>query len=167
MNGAHWHLVTNHLPIIIPLMGIVIMVGGILFKSEILKRAAYSIFILGSLSAIVAFSTGEGAEEIVEKIQGMDEQFIKTHEEAAETFAILLYVLGMISVIGLWANWKKKSFSNTISIAALTFAIITLYSAKETGTTGGEIRHTEIRADSANSGNNANQNSEQEEDDDD
>ncbi|MFT7197501.1 MAG: hypothetical protein ACI83W_001871, partial [Marinoscillum sp.] len=91
MNGAYWHLVTNHLPIIIPLIGIVIMVGGIFLKSEILKRAAYSTFILGALSAIVAFTTGEGAEEVVEGIQGLDEQFIKIHEESAEIFAILLY----------------------------------------------------------------------------
>lgn len=147
MNGAHWHLVLNHLPIIIPIVGLLIMVGGFLLKSEILKRAAYSILILGALTAIVAISTGEGAEEVVEEIQNIDERFIEVHEEAAETFAILLYTLGGISLIGMWASWKKKSFSKVISYMAIVFTIIVLFYAKQTGTTGGEIRHTEIRAD--------------------
>lgn len=151
MNEAHWHLVLNHLPIIIPVVGLFIMVGGFLLKSEILKRAAYSIFILGALAAIAAFATGEGAEEIVEEIQGIDEQFIKVHEEAAEIFAILLYVLGGISLIGLWANWKKKSYASIISFLATGFTVVVLVYAKQTGTTGGEIRHTEIRNNTANS----------------
>lgn len=147
MNGANWHLVLNHLPIIIPIIGLLIMVGGFLFKSEILKRAAYSIYILAAITAIAAFSTGEGAEEIVEEIKGIDEQLIKVHEETAETFAILLYALGGISLIGLWANWKKKSFSKLISFASIALTIIVLFYAKQSGTTGGEIRHTEIRVD--------------------
>ena len=55
MNGAHWHLVLNHLPIIIPMVGLLIMIGGLMMKSELLKRAAYSIFILGAIAAIAAF----------------------------------------------------------------------------------------------------------------
>jgi uncharacterized membrane protein len=150
MNEAHWHLALNHLPIIIPIVGLLIMVGGLVLKSEILKRAAYCIFIFGAITAIAAFSTGEGAEEVVESIQGLDEQFIELHEETAEIFSTLLYILGGLSLIGLWANWKKKSFSKIISIVTLAFAFIVLFYAKQTGTTGGEIRHTEIRADQIN-----------------
>jgi uncharacterized membrane protein len=145
MNGAHWHLVLNHLPIIIPAVGLLIMFGGVVLKSEILKRAAYCIFILGAITAIAAFSTGEGAEEVVEELAGIDERMIKVHEESAEIFAILLYVLGGVSLLGLWASWKEKSFSNAIVFVSLLLTLIALFYAKETGTTGGEIRHTEIR----------------------
>ena len=151
MNGAHWHLVLNHLPIIIPMIGLFVMIGGLLFKSEVLKRAAYSIFMFGAIAAFAAFSTGEGAEEVVEEIQGIDEHYIKVHEEAAEIFTILLYVLGGVSLIGLWANWKEKSFSKIISFATIAFTIVVLFYAKQTGTTGGEIRHTEIREKSSTS----------------
>jgi uncharacterized membrane protein len=145
MNGAHWHLVTNHLPIIIPIVAVLIMIGGILLKSEILKRAAYCIFILGALTAIAASATGEEAEEVVERMNGIDERFIEVHEETAEVFSIILYSLGGISLIGLWANWRKKSFSNLILVIALSLAMVGFFFAKQTGTTGGEIRHTEIR----------------------
>jgi uncharacterized membrane protein len=150
MNEAHLHLVLNHFPIIIPIIGLLIMVSGLLLKSEILKRAAYSLFILGAISAIAAFATGEGAEEVVEGIQGVSEQFIEVHEETAEVFAILLYILGGLSLIGLWASWKKKSFSNIIAFLTIALSLGVLFFAKQTGTTGGEIRHTEIRMNSNN-----------------
>jgi len=145
MYVAHWHLAVNHLPIIFPIVGVIIMITGLVSKSEAVKRTAFMIFILGALSAITAMSTGEGAEEVVEKISGVTENYIENHEETAETFALLSYILGGISLLGLWASFKQKSFSSIISIATLVFAFVVLFFAKQTGTTGGEIRHTEIR----------------------
>ena len=151
MNNAHWHLLLNHLPIILPVIGLLIMLGGFIFKSEIVKRTSYTIFILGAIFTIPAFATGEGAEEAVEQLQGIDQKFIKIHEEAAETFALLSYILGGISIIGVWTSFSEKSFSNLISITTVVFSLIVLFFAKKTGTTGGEIRHTEIRNDVATS----------------
>jgi uncharacterized membrane protein len=145
MNGAHWHLVVNHLPIIFPIVGLMVMITGFISKSDAVKRTAFMIFIFGSLAAIAAMNTGEGAEEVVEKINGVTENYIQSHEETAETFAILAYVLGGISLLGLWASLKQKTFSPLISIGTLIFAFVVLFFAKQTGTTGGEIRHTEIR----------------------
>ncbi|MCB9261328.1 MAG: hypothetical protein H6607_02975 [Flavobacteriales bacterium] len=151
MNGAHWHLVVNHLPIIFPMVGVIVMITGFVSKSEAVKRTAFMIFILGAFAAIAAMTTGEGAEEVVEEINGVSKHFIETHEETAETFAFLSYILGGISLLGLWASIKQKSFSSIVSIATLVFAFIALFFAKQTGTTGGEIRHTEIRNGNNNS----------------
>ena len=146
MNGAHWHLVVNHLPIIFPIVGIIVMLAGLISKSEAIKRMAFMIFIFGALTAVAAMTTGEEAEDVVEKISGVSEDYIENHEEKAELFATLSYVLGGISLLGLWASFKQKSFSNSIVVGALAFAGVVLFFAKQTGTTGGEIRHTEIRA---------------------
>lgn len=164
MNGAHWHLVVNHLPIVFPIVGVIVMVTGLISKSEAVKRTAYMIFVFGALAAIAAITTGEGAEEIAEKISGVNENYIKNHEETAEIFAIISYILGGISLFGLWASFKQKAFSNIISIVALALAIVVLFFAKQTGTTGGEIRHTEIRTDN---GFPTNENNDTEKDDDD
>jgi uncharacterized membrane protein len=146
MNGAHFHLVINHLPIIFPLVGAIVLVTGLVSKSEAVKRTAFMIFILGAMSAFAAMATGEGAEEIVEKIGGIEESMIKTHKEASKVFALLSYFLGLLSVLGLWASFKQKAFSNIICIGALVFTMAVLFLAQPTGTTGGEIRHTEIRS---------------------
>jgi uncharacterized membrane protein len=164
MNGAHWHLVVNHLPIIFPLVGVIVLVTGLISKSEAVKRTAFMIFIFGALASIAAMTTGEGAEEVVEKINGVTENYIKSHEERAETFALLSYILGGISLFGLWASFKQKTFSNIVAIAILVFAFVVLYFGKQTGTTGGEIRHTEIRNGNAVP---ANENSKAENDEDD
>lgn len=145
MNAAHFHLIVNHLPIIFPIAGVIILITGFIFKSEPIKRTAFLIFIIGSLSSIAAVVSGEGATKIVENISGVTEDYIERHEEIAERFAILSYILGGFSLFGLWASVKQKKFSQIANIVILIFAFIVIYFAKETGTTGGEIRHTEIR----------------------
>lgn len=145
MNGAHLHLMVNHLPLIMPIAGIIVMLTGLISKSEPVKRTAFLIFILGSIASIAAMTTGERAEEIAENINGVSENYIKSHEETAEIFAFLTYILGGISLLALWTSFKQKTFSNLVSISTFVFALAVLFFAKQTGTTGGEIRHTEIR----------------------
>ena len=146
MNEAHWHLVVNHLPIIFPMVGVIVMITGLISKSEAVKRTAFMIFILGALAAIAAMNTGESAAEVAKKINGVTENFIENHEETAETFAMLSYILGGIALLALWASFKQKSFAAIIAITTLIFSFVVLFFAKQTGTTGGEIRHTEIRS---------------------
>lgn len=148
MNAAHVHLFVNHLPILFPLAGIVVLVIGFITKSDAVKRASYVLFILGAFGAFIAMQSGERAEDIAERI-GLSEFYIEQHEESAEVFSVLCYVLGSISVFAFLASIKHKSFANTMSIVVLGAALVALYFAKETGTTGGEIRHTEIRPDAA------------------
>lgn len=146
MNATHWHLVVNHLPIIFPIVGVMVMITGIISKSEAVKRTAFMIFILGALTAIVAITTGEGAQEAVKTVDEVTVNHIKIHEEIAELFAIFSYILGGISLLGLWASVKQKSFSLLLSIATLVFAFVVLFFAQWTGKKGGEIRHKIIRS---------------------
>lgn len=145
MNEAHFHLMINHLPIIFPLVGIIVLIIALIVKSEHVKRTSYFIFTLGAIATIAAMASGEGAEEVVEKINEVSENYIKKHEEVAEVFAVLSYILGTISLLGIWASLKQKSFSKNISLATIVFAFVILFFAKQTGTSGGEIRHSEIR----------------------
>lgn len=146
MNDAHFHLVVNHLPIIIPGIAVIILLGGFIFKSEIVKRTAFVIFILGAITTFVAMSSGEGAEEVVEHM-GADHHLIHEHEEMAEKFALASHALGLLSIVGLWANYKRKKFSNSIAIIVILVSAVAIFLGRQTGTTGGEIMHREIRAD--------------------
>lgn len=122
------------------------MLTGLITKSAPVKRTAFLIFILGALSAVAAMSTGERAEDVIEKIDRISKPYIEIHEEKAEIFAVFSYILGGISLLGLWFDFKQKNFSNLISIGTLALAIAALFFAQQTGTSGGEIRHTEIRS---------------------
>jgi len=145
MNDAHLHLIVNHFPIIGTIFGLGILLVGIISKNNTVKNVAYVVFITAAVFAAVSMATGEGAEEAVEDMPSIGKHIIHEHEEMAEKLALILYVLGVISLLGLYTNSKKHSKAAMVSFLALIVAAIGVFVAQQTGTTGGEIRHTEIR----------------------
>ncbi|ENA1814740.1 hypothetical protein [Flavobacterium psychrophilum] len=145
MNNAHLHMVVNHFPIIGIIFGFGILISGIFIKNNTVKNTAYFVFIVSAIFAITSMYTGDGAEEMVEDMPNIGKKIIHIHEEWAEKLAIVLYILGAISIGGLYLNLKKQAKANFISFLVLIIAIAGVILAKFTGTSGGEIRHTEIR----------------------
>ena len=146
MNDAHLHMVVNHFPIIGIILGFGVLIAGIFFKNDSVKNTAYCLFIVGAIFAAISMATGEGAEEMVEDMPTVGKKIIHEHEEMAEKLALVLYFLGLISIVGLYLNIKKNSKAGLISFLALTIAAVGIFLGARTGTTGGEVRHTEIRA---------------------
>jgi uncharacterized membrane protein len=146
MNDAHLHMVVNHFPIIGTILGLGILIAGLVLKSDTTKNVAYSVFIVSAIFAFFSMGTGEGAEELVEDMPNIGKQIIHEHEEMAEKLAIVLYFLGIISLAGLYLNIKNHSKATLVSFLAITIGAVAVFLAQQTGTSGGEIRHTEIRA---------------------
>jgi uncharacterized membrane protein len=144
-------MVVNHFPIIGTIFGLGILIIGIILKSNTVKNTAYCLFIVAAIFAAISMATGEGAEEIAEKLPSVTDEIIHEHEEMAEKLALVLYFLGVVSIIGLYTNIKKHSQAKLVSFLVLTIAVIGIFLGKQTGTTGGEIRHTEIRPNNQNS----------------
>ena len=167
MNGAHFHLVVNHLPIIIPMAALIVLILGLIIKSEVVKRTAYFLFVVGAICTMPAFASGEGAEEMAENLPGVTEQLIHEHEEKAEAFALFNYALGLISIVAIWSSWKQKSFAKWLSILILAMALVVIFKGREVGTSGGEIRHTEIRKGGVGAGNQNQSGGEESEEDED
>lgn len=146
MNDAHLHLVVNHFPIIGTILGLGILIAGIILKNNSTKNVAYILFIVAAIFAAFSMYTGEGAEELVEDMPSVGKEIIHEHEELAEKFALVLYFLGVVSLVGLYANIKKWIRANLVSYLALTIGLVAVFLAQQVGTSGGEVRHTEIRA---------------------
>ncbi len=145
MNDAHLHMVVNHFPIIGTIFGLGILITGIVMKNTVVKNVAYVLFVIAAIFGLVSMSTGEGAEEIAENLPSVTDQIIHEHEEMAEKLALVLYVLAGVSLVGLFMNVKKYAKANLVSYLALLIAVVGVFLGKQTGTTGGEVRHTEIR----------------------
>lgn len=145
MNDAHLHLLVNHIPIIGTIFGFGILLVGIFTKNITLKNTAFSIFIISAIFCSFSMSTGEGAEEIVEDFPNIGKQIIHEHEELAEKLAIILYVLAGFSALEIYLNFKKHKFAVISCYIIVVIAIVAIFLAQKTGTSGGEIRHTEIR----------------------
>lgn len=145
MNAAQIHLLSNHLPLTLPFIGILILLISIFIKSDIAKRIGYLVLVLGGLFTIPTFLSGEGAEEIVEQI-GRSHDLIHEHEELAETFAYLNYLLALLAAFALWFNWKKTHWEKYLFMIVLTLSIIVAGFSLCTGESGGEISHPEIHS---------------------
>jgi len=166
MNDAHYHLVVNHFPIIGTILGLGILIAGIVFKNATVKNVSYVLFIVAAIFAAFSMTTGEGAEETVENFPNIGKQIIHEHEELAEKLALVLYVLGVVSLVGLYTNYKNHSKAKLISFLAMIIAIIGVFLSQKVGTSGGEIRHTEIRANATNKDQNPSTQAEPQEDED-
>lgn len=146
MNDAHLHMVVNHFPIIGTIFGFGILIAGLVLKNKTLMNTSYVLFIIAAIFGAFSMGTGEGAEELVEDMPNIGKQIIHEHEELAEKLAVLLYVLSGLSLAGLYLNFKNHAKAKLLSFLILGITTAGLFLAQKVGTSGGEIRHTEIRA---------------------
>ena len=145
MNGAHSHLLVNHIPIIAPFVGLLVLIAAMVMKSEVVKRTAFAIVVLGAISSFPAGVTGESAEEYLEEISDADHVLIHEHEEAAEVFITFSYLSGALAAFAFWASYKEKTYAKFLPLVVLVILLAVLFTSYNTGVTGGEIIHTEIR----------------------
>ncbi|WP_310381215.1 DUF2231 domain-containing protein [Flavobacterium sp.] len=150
MNDAHLHLLVNHFPIIGTIVGLGILISGMILKNNSLKNTAYVLFIVAAIFAFFSMATGEGAEKLVEDMPNIGKKIIHEHEEIAEKFILVMYATALFSLLSLIAVFKKHKFTKTLEIVTLILALGAVFLAANVGTSGGEIRHTEIREASNN-----------------
>jgi uncharacterized membrane protein len=136
----------THLPIFGVLLGIFVLMQGIFFKSDQVKMVSYSLFILSAIGASMAYLSGEGAEEVVENIQGITDTVIEEHEEFAMAALIATITLAVASLVGLIFTYRKSSLTPKIAWAILILSFIAFGLVARTGYLGGQIRHSELQA---------------------
>jgi uncharacterized membrane protein len=143
MNPTHLHLAITHLPIFGTAIGLLVLLYGIYTGSYHTKMAAYAVLVVAAIGGIIAFSTGEAAEETVESLQGIVKRTVEEHEEFAETALIAIIASGVASLTGAYITWKQSKFAKAIAVIVLIISLICLAVVSWTGYLGGQIRHTE------------------------
>ena len=144
MNQTHIHLLITHLPIFGSILGGLVLAQGLWTKNNQTIMAAYTIFIISTIGAGIAYLTGEAAEETVENIKGVVEVNIKQHQQFALFALISLIILGVASLVGVFLTFKKLPFTRIVAFSILVISLISFALAARTGYLGGQIRHTEI-----------------------
>lgn len=143
MNGAHQHLLTNHVSLFAIAFGTVILAFSMYRKSADLRLVATILFVIAGVFALIATETGEKAEDILKAMDPKFRDSIHNHEEAAEWASRSAYLVCFLAIVNEWAQRARKTWSRWVQWALLVFAIhgITVFSA--TAWQGGKIRHTE------------------------
>lgn len=142
---AHLHLVLNHWPIIVPMLGLLLLAFAWLRHAEATGRTGLALLVGGALAALPVYLTGEGAEEAVKGAPGVTEAIIEQHADAALTGALVLGVLGVFALWALWRYRRPAALPRWVVTAALGGAIVASGLMAWVGLLGGAIRHTEVR----------------------
>lgn len=145
MNGAHLHLVINHVPVIGLGLSVVVLALGILRRSDDVTRAGAILLVLIALITIPVYLTGEPAEEIVEGLPGASDQLIHSHEDVAVWAMILIEVLGAAALAGLLVFRQKDAMPGWFAPSLLAFALAAAALVGWASYLGGEIMHQEAR----------------------
>lgn len=148
MNAPHFHLLLNHIPVIGITFGLILFIISYLFKSLSLERGGLVLFILAAVMAVPSYLTGEGAEDAVEKIAGLDSTMIEQHESWAGTYIWFVVVLGVLSCFVFLLSLRKWPYIQYAYVSLMFVALSCVGISLPVANSGGEIRHTEIRQNS-------------------
>lgn len=147
MSWAHIHLALNHVPVIGLLIVLLLLAVARLRRSAELTQVSYALFVLLAATAVAVYLTGEPAEELVENLPGVSEPLVERHEELALIATIGMVVLGLVALVGLIRIRGYRIASVWYGRGVLLLALLMAGLMGWTANTGGQIRHSEIRAD--------------------
>ena len=147
MNGAHLHLLVNHIPIVGTIFGMLILLSGILLKNAIVKQTGLATLIFAAISISAALLSGDPAGDAVKGLPGVTEALIEHHENIAYSSLWALVPMGIIAALAFYSYWKKEKAGNALSVVTFFLSLVVIGLMSWVGLTGGEIRHTEIRKD--------------------
>jgi uncharacterized membrane protein len=140
MDSTYFHLVLTHFPIIGTMFGAVLLGYGIYSENDLFKKAGLITFMATALVGIPAFLTGDGAAETLKQLKTIPQNLIDNHEELGEKAIWVIEALGLLSLIGLFLDYKKNQRFRTACVVILVFSIMTFVLMIFVGYTGGRIR---------------------------
>jgi hypothetical protein len=98
-----------------------------------------------ALTALPAFLTGEPAEDLIERMPGIEKPLIEQHEDAAGLALGSALAAGLAAALVLFVS-RKRSVPTWGLLAAVLVSTLSTASMVWTARIGGQIRHSEIRA---------------------
>lgn len=145
MNPAQLHLVFTHLPIVGLGFAVIFNIIAIVRKSEELRKLSLWFYLLIGFFALPAYITGDDAGKLLETYPGITKDFIEYHENIALFFFIGLMFIAALSATALYITKTRANLLKQFSMYLLFAALLVSILAVLTGSSGGAIRHTEVK----------------------
>jgi glucan phosphoethanolaminetransferase (alkaline phosphatase superfamily) len=147
MSWVHIHLALSHVPVIGLLIVLLLLVVARRRRSTELMRVSYGLLVVLAAASVVVYLTGEPAEELIENLPGFSEALVERHEEVALIATIGFGVLGLVALVGLIRFRSPRIAPAWYDRGVLLLALLMGGVMAWTANLGGQIRHSEIRAD--------------------
>ena len=145
MNAAQIHLALNHAPLFLSIIGGGILILGMIKKNESFKTISLYMLVAAAIFTAPVYLTGEGTEELVEHLPGVNEATIEKHEEMAKISLIIIIITGAVALIGLLLR-KNAAVAKLVFVVAILLSLASFGTMAQTAHLGGLIRHSELQA---------------------
>jgi uncharacterized membrane protein len=145
MNPAQLHLLFTHLPIVGLGFAILINIYALVKRNEELHKLSLWTYVILGVFALIAYLTGDDAGKLLVTYPGITQDVIEPHENLALLFFISLMITSGLAIISLYFTMKRKDLIKRFSIILLVLSLLISILAIKTGSTGGAIRHIEIK----------------------
>ena len=149
MDSLHLHLMLAHIPVVgfgFATLSLVAALFSAARGDKILGRWALLLVTVSSLSSIPTVMTGEKSQDRASRIPDISMDIIETHEEAAETAAMIGYAAGTAAFAGLGISLLRGKGLKISLAVVLILSLASLGTMGWAAFKGGEIRHSEIRS---------------------
>ena len=146
MSVVHLHLLLNHIPILGTLFGLLLLLYGLVRKSDEIKKASFGSFIIIAIITIPAYGSGLAATNIVEGLPDVSKILIEQHQRAALLTLVTIEILGAVALLNLWLSRRSAHTKKWLVFLVLMLAVLASGLGMWTGSLGGQVRHTEVRA---------------------
>jgi hypothetical protein len=144
MNGAHLHLILNHIPVLGAVASVAFILLAIRSGEKPLITLCLQWLVLIGVLSVPVFLSGDSAEEAVEHLPWFLESLLERHENMALLSLICTGALGLIGLLGLLKS-RKGPLPKGFWVTALAVSLINMGLMLATANLGGQIRHDEIR----------------------
>jgi len=144
MNGSNYHLISSHVPLIGAAFTLLLIIFALIKKSKDLKQTALWFAVIAGITALIAYFTGDGAENVVKTVPGITESLIEPHEEWALYYLLSLLLIGVTALVGLFLSRASAKVLHKFVIIILILNFLSLFLAAKTGISGEKIRPTEM-----------------------
>ena len=142
---THYHILLNHVPTIGTILGLGLLIVALLGKSDDLRRASLTVFVVIALISILTYATGNSAYERIQSRGDVSKTLVRTHEGAALVAMAAMEVTGAFAWLGLWSFRRTSKIANWNLALVLVLALAAFGLMARAANIGGEIRHPEIR----------------------
>lgn len=102
MDAAYLHILLNHFPIILSLLGLAAAVASFVWRRRAVWLYAVATLTLAGLTAYPVVLTGHAAEKSMEDMNYVQREAIHDHEEAADLSMWVLLATGAVSAYAWW-----------------------------------------------------------------
>lgn len=123
-NWSDIHPAVVHFPIALLFIAPLFLMLGAIFKKQDLKIAFLILLLLGTVSIIVAASTGEAAGEKIKVITDALLETLEHHESAAEKSRTIFIILSIVGIA--WHFFRTRASSIPVQVKALALSCFLL-----------------------------------------